>query len=90
MYVYFQRPDEQHPQRLYLVTRHFSPQSRRFQPSPLQRIEPLLKVPVEHDHFLQRLHGVALVKGDELVGRRLQRGLLAAVEPDDAVHFPHS
>ena len=35
----------------------------------LARVEPLLKVPVEHDHFLERLHGVSLVKGNELVGR---------------------
>ena len=50
-----------------------------------QRIQPLLEVPVEHDHFLERLHGVALVKRNELVGGGLKHGLLAPVEPDDLV-----
>ena len=52
-----------------------------------KRIQLLLEIPVEHDHLLQCLHGVALVPGNESVGNCLKRRFLPAVEPDDIVHL---
>lgn len=49
-----------------------------------QLLQTLLHLAIEHDHFLQRLHDVAVVKGHEIIGNALQLGFLPGIGPDHA------
>ncbi|MER8398238.1 hypothetical protein [Mesorhizobium sp. M0306] len=50
--------------------------ARRGAESFVEFVKTVLEIAIEDDHFLERLHRVALVLGDEFVGDRLQRSFL--------------